>query len=44
MGYTGPWAVEVFSQELIGLPLEELNARAYDTTIAQFSDLRHPPK
>jgi sugar phosphate isomerase/epimerase len=44
MGYFGPWAVEVFSQELIGLPLEELNARAYDTTIAQFSDLRHPSK
>ncbi len=37
MGYTGPWAVEVFSQELTGLPLEELNTRAFETTMAQFS-------
>ncbi len=36
MGYTGPWAVEVFSQELAGLPLETLNTRAFNTTIAQF--------
>jgi len=36
MGYTGPWAVEVFSQELAGLPLETLNAQAFNTTIAQF--------
>jgi sugar phosphate isomerase/epimerase len=36
MGYTGPWAVEVFSEELTGLSLEELNARAYQTTLAQF--------
>ena len=38
MGYTGPWAVEVFSQELVGLSLEELNTRAFATTIAQFQD------
>jgi sugar phosphate isomerase/epimerase len=37
MGYTGPWAVEVFSQELVGLPLAELNRRAYQTTMAQFA-------
>ena len=37
-GYTGPWAVEVFSKELTGLSLEELNTRAYKTTIAQFED------
>jgi len=37
MGYTGPWAVEVFSQELVGLTLEALNSRAYETTITQFS-------
>ena len=37
MGYTGPWAVEVFSQELAGLSLEELNTRAFETTMAQFS-------
>lgn len=36
MGYTGPWAVEVFSQELAGLPLETLNTQAFNTTIAQF--------
>jgi sugar phosphate isomerase/epimerase len=38
MGYSGPWAVEVFSQELTGLPLDELNRRAFDTTIAQFEN------
>jgi sugar phosphate isomerase/epimerase len=36
MGYTGPWAVEVFSQELTGLSLDELNTQAYTTTMAQF--------
>jgi sugar phosphate isomerase/epimerase len=35
-GYTGPWAVEVFSDELAGLSLEELNTQAFNTTIAQF--------
>lgn len=35
-GYTGPWAVEVFSQELAGLSLAELNTRAFKTTMAQF--------
>jgi len=38
MGYTGPWAVEVFSEELAGLSLEELNSRAFETTMAQFED------
>lgn len=38
MGYAGPWAVEVFSKELTGLPLEELNARAFRTTKSQFED------
>ena len=37
-GYTGPWAVEVFSEELVGLSLEESNRRAFETTIAQFED------
>ncbi|MBZ0303810.1 MAG: sugar phosphate isomerase/epimerase [Anaerolineae bacterium] len=36
MGYTGPWAVEVFSEELTQLPLEELNNQAFITTIHQF--------
>ena len=35
-GYSSPWAVEVFSEELLGLSLEELNSRAFQTTIAQF--------
>ncbi|MGZ4908453.1 MAG: sugar phosphate isomerase/epimerase family protein [Halobacteriota archaeon] len=39
IGYTGPWAVEVFSEELAGLSLEELSTRAYKTTIAQFEAL-----
>jgi sugar phosphate isomerase/epimerase len=36
MGYTGPWAVEVMSEKLAGLPLEELSRRAFDTTLAEF--------
>jgi sugar phosphate isomerase/epimerase len=36
IGYAGPWAVEVFSHELTDRPLEELNTRAFQTTIAQF--------
>jgi sugar phosphate isomerase/epimerase len=36
MGYTGPWAVEVMSEELAILPLEELATRAYTTTLAEF--------
>jgi sugar phosphate isomerase/epimerase len=39
MGYAGPWAVEVFSHELVGLSLDELNSRAYTTTMAQFEAL-----
>jgi sugar phosphate isomerase/epimerase len=37
-GYTGPWAVEVFSKELTVLPLDELNTRAFTTTMAQFNE------
>ena len=36
MGYTGPWAVEVFSHKLAGWSLEQLNTQAYNTTMAQF--------
>jgi sugar phosphate isomerase/epimerase len=36
LGYQGPWAVEVFSRDMAGLSLAELNNRAYSTTIAQF--------
>ena len=38
IGYTGPWAVEVISEELVGLSLEELSTRAFQTTMAQFED------
>jgi sugar phosphate isomerase/epimerase len=37
-GYTGPWAVEVFSKELAGLSLKELNTQAFKTTMAQFEE------
>jgi sugar phosphate isomerase/epimerase len=37
-GYAGPWAVEVFSEELVGLSLEELSTQAFRTTLAQFED------
>jgi len=36
IGYTGPWAVEVFSTELTGLSLDTLNTQAFNTTMAQF--------
>jgi sugar phosphate isomerase/epimerase len=35
-GYRGPWGVEVLSEELRNLPMEELFRRAYETTSAQF--------
>jgi sugar phosphate isomerase/epimerase len=38
MGYTGPWAVEIFSKELTGWSLEALNTQAFKTTMAQFED------
>jgi sugar phosphate isomerase/epimerase len=38
MGYAGPWAVEVMSEELAKLPLEELATRAFQTTMAEFID------
>ena len=37
MGYTGPWAVEVMSDELAQIPLDELSRRAFTTTMAQFN-------
>jgi sugar phosphate isomerase/epimerase len=38
MGYVGPWAVEVMSEELTRLPLQELATRAFNTTMAEFTD------
>jgi sugar phosphate isomerase/epimerase len=36
LGYDGPWGVEVLSEELRSLPIEEEFQRAYETTLAQF--------
>jgi sugar phosphate isomerase/epimerase len=36
IGYDGPWGVEVLSEELRNLPIEEEFKRAYETTLAQF--------
>jgi sugar phosphate isomerase/epimerase len=38
MGYVGPWAVEVMSEELTNVSLEELSTRAFKTTMAEFID------
>jgi sugar phosphate isomerase/epimerase len=35
-GYSGPWGVEVLSEQLRNLPIEEIFQRAYETTAAQF--------
>jgi len=35
-GYTGPFGIEVLSQERRRKPLEELTTRAFSTTMAQF--------
>src|SRR5206468_351497 len=37
-GYSSPWAVEVFSKELVEWPLDDLNTRAYETSMAQFEE------
>jgi sugar phosphate isomerase/epimerase len=36
IGYRGPWGVEVLSEELRNLPIEQIFDRAYETTAAQF--------
>jgi len=36
IGYRGPWGVEVLSEELRALPIEQIFQRAYETTAAQF--------
>ncbi len=35
--YTGPWGVEVLSEELRNLPMQEMYRRAYQATAAQFA-------
>ncbi len=42
MGYPGPWGVEVLSEELRNLPIEEIFDRAYATTSAQFATTTAP--
>jgi sugar phosphate isomerase/epimerase len=37
-GFAGPWAVEVISEKLAPLPLDELSAKAFNTTLAEFID------
>ncbi|MGO9863234.1 MAG: sugar phosphate isomerase/epimerase family protein [Terriglobales bacterium] len=32
-GYIGPWGVEIFSEDLLTLPLEELTTRAFNTSM-----------
>ena len=34
-GYDGPWGVEVLSQELRELPIEQIFDRAYESSLAQ---------
>ena len=35
VGYDGPWGVEVLSEELRNLPIDQIFDRAYETTFAQ---------
>jgi sugar phosphate isomerase/epimerase len=37
LGYEGPWGVEVLSEELRSLPIEQIFDRAYETTSAQLA-------
>jgi sugar phosphate isomerase/epimerase len=37
LGYAGPWGVEVLSEELRSLPIDQIFERAYETTSAQLS-------
>ncbi|MCX6239708.1 MAG: sugar phosphate isomerase/epimerase [Bacteroidia bacterium] len=36
MGYTGPWGIEVISEKLSLLPLEEMSIKAFNTSMAEF--------
>ena len=37
LGYDGPWGVEVLSEELRNLPIEQIFDRAYETTTSQLA-------
>ena len=36
MGYSEPWGVEVLSEDLRALPIDEMYRRTYESAIAQF--------
>jgi sugar phosphate isomerase/epimerase len=40
LGYDGPWGVEVLSEELRNLPIDQIYDRAYETTMAQLANER----
>ncbi|MGH3136500.1 MAG: sugar phosphate isomerase/epimerase family protein, partial [Gaiellaceae bacterium] len=40
LGYDGPWGVEVLSEELRSLPIEQIFDRAFETTSAQLAAAR----
>ncbi len=42
-GYTGPWGVEVLSEELRNNPIDVIFRRAYETTAAQLEKERSSP-
>ena len=42
LGYQGPWGVEVLSEELRNLPIDEMFDRAYTTTMSQLAPERSP--
>lgn len=42
IGYRGPWGVELISAECRKLPLEVAAKRAFDTTLAQFENIKFP--
>ena len=37
LGYAGPWGVEVLSEELRNLPIDQIFDRAYETSMAQLA-------
>ncbi|MEB0204560.1 sugar phosphate isomerase/epimerase family protein [Pseudomonas sp. CCC3.1] len=42
VGYRGPWGVELISAELRKLPLDVAAKRAFETTMAQFENIKFP--
>ena len=43
LGYDGPWGVEVLSEELRQLPIEQIFVRAYESTMAQVTSEERSP-